>query len=315
MSELTRITPAQEAVLNTFTCERLTADPNNRQRSWEFYSRRGRSLVYKLQEDAWFEDADGLPAAYYVVKNAAGKIALFFSLKCGTLCDPDYVAKVFDKYDRSKELMNALHNKESEEWAYDYLEQLRTASGIIPYPDQMTIVSKYMDASDERRDIKLEKKTEPSRKILRVDEAFPAIELVHFCVNDTLRDEWKRLDLGHGMGEVFFWRFVVPKMLEVHQLIGCEYAYLFAADGSRDGTLINYYENALHFERPTNIGGIKPRYDFLCTFMCKRPFRLSHFRKSCLDASLYDDEDPLGLADYRTDFFEHFNADPTQDWV
>ena len=313
MSDMTRITPAQQRILDSFTCERLTANPLNRRRSREFYSRRGRSLVYKLQEDAWHEDSDGLPAAYYVVKNSEGKIALFFSLKCGTLCDPDYVAKVFEKYDRSKELMAALHNKESDEWAYDYLEQLRTSSGIIPYLDQMAILSKYADASEERRDIKLEKKSEPSRKILRVDEAFPAIELVHFCVNDNLRDEWKRLGLGRGMGEVFFWRFVVPKMLEINKLIGCEYAYLFAADGSRDGTLINYYENALHFERPTNMGGIKPRYDFLCTFMCKRLFRLSQFRKSCLDPSLYDDEDPLGLADYCADFFENFNEVPTMD--
>lgn len=313
MSEMTRITPAQEEILSSFSCERLTATPANRQRSREFYSRRGKSLVWKLQEDAWYEDADGLPAAYYVVKNPRGKIALFFSLKCGTLCDPDYVAKVFEKYDRSKELMDALNNRDSKEWAYDYLEQLRTASGAIPYIDQMGILSKYMDANEERRDIKLEKKSEPSRKILRVDEAFPAIELVHFCVNDNLRDEWEALNLGRGMGEVFFWRFVVPKMLEINKLIGCEYAYLFAADGSRDGTLINYYENALHFERPTNMGGIKPRYDFLCTFMCKRLFKLSQFRRECLDPSLYDNEDPLGLADYCKDFFEHFNEVPTMD--
>ena len=311
MSEMSRITPAQEAVLNTYRCERLTADPLNRRRSRQFYSRKGRSLVYKLQEDAWYEDRDGVPAAYYVVRNAAGEIAMFFSLKCGTLCDPDYVAKVFEKYDRSRDLMDALHNKEGKEWAYDYLEQMRTSSGTIPFVKKMNIVHDYLDASEERQDIKREKKTEPSSKILRVDEAFPAIELVHFCVNDNARDSWDRKLMGRPLGEVMFWRFVVPKMLEINRLISCEYAYLFAADGSVDGSLINYYENALHFERPVNVGGIKPRYDFLCTFMCKRLYRLSEFRKSCLDPSLYDDEDPLGLEDYYNDFFENYNEVPS----
>ena len=101
--------------------------------------------------------------------------------------------------------------------------------------------------------------------------------------------------------------FVLPKMLEINSLVGCEYAYLFAADSSRDNTLIKYYEDVLHFERPTALGGIKPQYDFLCTFMCKRLRRLSTNRKMYLDPALWENEDPKSLEDYRKEFFENFN--------
>jgi branched-chain amino acid transport system substrate-binding protein len=43
----------------------------------------------------------------------------------------------------------------------------------------------------------------------------------------------------------------------------------FAADSTEDRTLINYYENALQFTRPDDIGTTKPFYDFSCVFMCQ----------------------------------------------
>lgn len=311
MSKKTRITPAQEAILDRFVCERLTKDPRNRARINRFLSRKGRSLAEKLWYDAWYEDSEGLPAAYYVVKAPSGEIALYFSLKCGVLCDPHYTEKVAERYDRSKDLMDALFREDGgKEWANAYLEELRSSSGHLFLQAVDDIVSEYREASMDHKLLRKEKKNEPSDKIVRVDVAYPAIELVHFCANDLVREEWKEYGMKRSMGEVLFWRFVVPKMVEVNQLIGCEYAYLFAADISRDGTLISYYENALHFEQPTNIGGIKPSYDFVCTFMCKRLFALSEYRREHLDPELYDDEDPLGLVDYQKDFFENFNLVP-----
>ena len=113
--------------------------------------------------------------------------------------------------------------------------------------------------------------------------------------------------LADAMGETLFWQFVLPKMLEINSLVGCEYAYLFAADSIRDSTLIKYYQEVLHFECPTNLGGIKPQYDFLCTFMSKRLRPLSSNRKMFLDPQLFEDEDTMSLEDYRNAFFENFN--------
>jgi len=313
MANKYRITPAQEAILDRFTCQRLTDERENNLLVWEFFSRRGRSLTEKLKFDAWQEDLEGVPAAYYVIKAPSGRIAMFFSLKCGTLCDPGYVAQVLEDYKRNEEIIRTLQSMRSYEEAMDYIEEIRSTTSFPVEWSPEDIFEEIRDIYQTKRTLKKEKKSEQSEKILRVDVAFPAIELVHFCVNDLVRDEWESLGLGRGLGETMFWKFVLPKMLEVNRLVGCEYAYLFAADSSRDETLINYYENALHFERPTNIGGIKPTYDFLCTFMCKRLFKLSPFRRMYLDPKLYDDEDRLGLVDYQKDFFDNFNMMPTMD--
>lgn len=58
-------------------------------------------------------------------------------------------------------------------------------------------------------------------------------------------------------------------MAQVQKNIGCQYAFLFAADLSEDGSLINYYNVTLHFDQPEHIGANKPYYDFCCRFMCQ----------------------------------------------
>lgn len=312
MSKQSRITKEQRAVLKKFTCERLTAHPENQRLTWSFCCRRNPNLAHTLQGDAWHEDREGLPTVYYVVKNPQGQIAMYFSLKCGVLANYDYVEQVMERYHRNKELMDALDNRE---WAREHAEELRSGYGFISYDEQYHIRTNFREAKEAKKYILGDQKVEPNRKTIRVDEAFPAIELVHFCVNDLARKDWASYNMGHSMGEVMFWHFVVPTMLKINKLIGCEYAYLFAADGTKDGTLINYYETTLHFERLKSIGAIKPQYDFFCVFMGKRLFRISEYRKYTLDPSLYDEEDPLGLDDYRRDFFENFNIIPGDDMV
>ena len=307
MSELTRITPAQEALLQGFTCQRLTDEKDNMHLAWEFLSRRNKGLEEKLKFEAWQEDRESVPAAYYVVKAPSGRIALYFSLKCGTLCDPTYAAKVIQNYNNVQQVLEELGRIGTRDEAIEFLEEVRTG-GMFPMPmSRQELMQHFRDVKQDKKWLKKEKKVDPSDKIVRVDMAFPAVELVHFCVNDRVRDEWKALKLGHSMGETLFWRFVLPKMLEINSLVGCEYAYLFAADSSRDNTLIKYYEDVLHFERPTALGGIKPQYDFLCTFMCKRLRHLSANRRTYLDPKLWENEDPKALEDYRNEFFENFN--------
>ena len=306
MSELTRITPEQEALLQGFTCQRLTENKENLHLAWEFLSCRNRGLEEKLRFEAWVEDMESVPAAYYIIKAPSGRIALYFSLKCGTLCDPTYAARLTQTYNNVRQVLGELEQIGTRQEAVEFLEDVRT-SGMFPMPmSRRELLDYFREVKQDKKWLKKEKKSD-IEKLVRVDMAFPAVELVHFCVNDRVRDEWKSLGLGHAMGETLFWQFVLPKMLQINTLVGCEYAYLFAADSSRDSTLIKYYENVLHFECPTALGGIKPQYDFLCTFMCKRLRPLSRNRKMFLDPQLWQSEDPRSLVDYRDEFFENFN--------
>lgn len=62
---------------------------------------------------------------------------------------------------------------------------------------------------------------------------------------------------------------VIKLVIKSEENAGCQYLFLFAADTSEDGSLINYYDVALKFKKPTEIGTNKPRYDFCCEFMCE----------------------------------------------
>ena len=98
-----------------------------------------------------------------------------------------------------------------------------------------------------------------------------------------MKKKWHSYELGHSMGEVMFWKFIAPKFFEVKKIVGCEYAFLFAADLSEDGTLINYYNVILKFEMQLDMGTNKPCYDFGCDFMCQKISDMQENREKFFD--------------------------------
>lgn len=83
-----------------------------------------------------------------------------------------------------------------------------------------------------------------------------------------------------------FWHFIVPIVIEVRSLVGCEYLFLFAADMSEHHTLQDYYHNQMGFNDEGERATAKPLYDLSCKFM-------------------YQEAD--SLAERRDEFFENFN--------
>jgi len=310
------ITEEQKAILSTYTCERLTADQGNLVKIQKFYSARGHGLVHNLRSFGWEEDLNR-STAYYVIKNEQGQIVMFFSLKCGSLFDPGYVRKFTEEFDETRTIFNNWRLAQSgDEAAQQYMQELRHTLGNQAYFERLkTLTDEYYEKVYMFSDIKADKRHEPNSKIIRVDQSHPAIELVEFCVNDRTKRSWKDLSRSsfdrsrHTMGQVFFWWFIVPKMLEISRLIGCEYAYLFAADRDPDGTLVRYYEDALHFRKLTHLGTIKPYYDMNCFFMGCRIFSVE-------PDMVHPDEDQEachGLDYYCDEFFRHFNLTPGMD--
>lgn len=85
-----------------------------------------------------------------------------------------------------------------------------------------------------------------------------------------------------------FWQFIVPKILDLMEIVGCEYLFLFAADLSEDVDLVNYYVDNLEFIDASEHSAATPMYDFACRFLC---------------------QETSTLQERRTSFFEHFNPD------
>ena len=93
-------------------------------------------------------------------------------------------------------------------------------------------------------------------------------------------------------GVVVFWHFIVPKVLSLMEIVGCQYVFLFAADDSEDEDLVNYYKTWLKFESSQERSAATPVYDLTCKF-------------------LY--QDTCSLKEKRSYFYDHFN--PEEDAV
>ena len=78
----------------------MTSKLENKGLIGEFVSKKANNTLeaYIRNEDkAWAEDLDG-ETRVYLVKDKAGKIALFFSLKCGLLVGENLEEKLSSEY-------------------------------------------------------------------------------------------------------------------------------------------------------------------------------------------------------------------------
>lgn len=277
-----RITEKQQQILNGLRCERLSKDEMNLRLVDSFYNYRNDSIADVLRNEAYEEDESG-KVAYYVVKGENGEILFFFSLKNGMLYDQHLDEKTL-------KLLKQL---------YDYLEQLNADADLTD--DERQVIETVKEKVRSRKGLtkaELERIPKKNAKILEdleqelnknithVGRTYSGVELVHFCANNATDDFWQGLGLPQDRGTVVFWHFIVPIVIEVRSLVGCEYLFLFAADMSEHHTLQDYYHNQMGFNDEGERATAKPLYDLSCKFM-------------------YQEAD--SLAERRDEFFENFN--------
>lgn len=311
------ITQEQKAFLDSFTCERLTANDDNFELIQKFKSERGSGagLVSHLIEHGWEEDSSG-KVAFYLIKNSLGIPCVYFSLKCGALFEPldqeEFLNTLQEELERiNNKISNTslFNNDENKgDLIFKYAAELVRNSGVsieqaVSFLRQL-LSRKKNQLLGSKQNIKntllsfhTDQEKEGTRPILRVHKTMPGVELAQFCSNDEAKDYWKlhknKLKIDHYMGEVLFWHFIVPKIVELQELVGCQYLFLFAADSTRDSTLLNYYEG-LKFVTAEGIGTSKPIYDFGCVFMS---------------------QDADELKKNRDSFYENFNIDENDDVI
>ena len=292
-----RITKEQKKVLKSFKCERVSANAVNEELMQSFISKRGSSLVSYFSRFGMKEDING-STTYYVIKDAQNEIMMFFSLKCGALFDPLLDEnEVKQDFQRLLILLQAIENaqggSENREEAVAILTKYQVGDRISIEDFNNLILRKASRKKDFLSQLFGDKEKEQNDKIFRVQRTHPGVELVHFCTNDNLRDKWKTYNLGHSMGETLFWKFIVPKFFAVQKIVGCEFAFLFAADLSEDGSLVNYYDVSLKFQKRRDVGTNKPFYDFCCEFMCQEINELKNKRKEFFENFNIDAEDEI----------------------
>ena len=282
------IRPEQRRVLKSLVCERLSASPANLSilnKFVQLHREDGVDVLDYAKANGSREDKEGV-LAYYLVKTKSGEGLFFFSLKCGELFAP--LTKGVDSILASGEFDLFVRKiKAALETSVEFValkDELRTI--IVNKRKQMPsavmeVCQKYGAKYDVLKKLKEEESAERNKRILRVFTTNPGVHLVHFCRNKMAGNVWRGLGLGSDrpMGEVLFWLFVAPIFEKLRALVGCEYAFLFAADASEDNSLMKYYAQSLGFCPQKDLGTSKPWYDWTCTFMSLDITKIDALRK------------------------------------
>lgn len=195
-----KLTEEQKQKLQSFHCERLSANEANFDLINDFYNAKNNSLVDTLQNEA-FEDDQNNRIAYYVVKDGDENILFFFSLKCGLLYDE------FIEGDRLKEMQSF----------YAHILQI-CKDETLSEEDVARALHMPVD-SDEFTKVF-------GKNLKNVGKTFPGVEIVHFCANDEHRHVWTDLHIPMKLGSYIFSTFLVPIVQNLTKLVGCEYQIL-----------------------------------------------------------------------------------------
>lgn len=247
----------------TFTCELLTSNDVNKGLVKNFKSKNENDDLqeYLLNEQrAWKDDLDG-ETKVYLIKDAMGNIACYFSLKCGLIVGDDLNEDLSpDERAILEPYIDAKRDKdtEAEKNIYDAINYL--------FPQR----AEYLLEIAMKR---LERKTEAfsigqSDNTINVPMCYSGIELKHLCRNDNyVLSQDINVPVGFGL----FWEKIVPLIEDISRHVGCKYLYLFAADDSEKKNdnevkkLVRYYKNDFKFyECGDGMKFVKPDYDNYC---------------------------------------------------
>lgn len=256
-------TEERRCYFSDFYCEILSSDIQNKEDIKSFVSKKVNNSLedYILNEaKAWKDDLEG-ETRVYLIKDKAGSIACYFSLKCGILCGSDAYEKLPDD---EREIIKL------------YVDARKDKDEIMQSNYYAYIQSEYPDKAEKLIEIAMnryERKTEAiivnqSESTINVPVAYSAIEIVHLCKNEnyTFANE---VDVPHGFG--LFWEVIVPKVISISEKIGCKYLYMFAANDENVGScenlkkLVQHYKNGFKFrECGDGLKLIKPDYNQYC---------------------------------------------------
>ena len=100
---------------------------------------------------------------------------------------------------------------------------------------------------------------------IEVTNSIPAIEMAQFCINDAYKRKKKSWKIPHGnrmynVGAYCFYRYIAPKVIQLAEIAGLKYLYIFCADDGT-GKLKDYYIRELHFEEMDDMACIRSKYD------------------------------------------------------
>ena len=333
------ISKQKKYLSENLVAEHLRKYESNQEDIKEFLqAQNGDAIAQYLNTRAWNDDSNNDTKVFLIRDKKTRKIAFFYALNCGILYkDLNTIKMSFVEKECVEKLIKALRqnntkglNEEEKNATYELLSQ---AYGLfdekIEDSDRASLLISY---AQEQAEIKEEREeavsqTGDSEFVKNVQETYPAIDIKFFCKNANYQPH---IELDFKFGVYVFWEIIVPHILNISELVGCKYVYLFAADRSEspkvDGQVDNpilyskgydidsedeivneeeateenvkklvlYYINNLKFRPVSDYTILKPHFERDCYTLIQDVADLQHKRE--LIWSSHDQDNEMGLS-------------------
>ncbi len=289
---------------------------------------KGEKISSYLINNAWNDDHDRNTKVFLVRDQKAKKIVFFFAINCGILFSELNIGNLnpnekvpFDKYVGAMQRLKApsLSKEEQENANKQISESMGELWEVVQEPDR---VSYLLSLADEKVQLLEEKReafseTAEGDHTQQVQDTFPAIDIKFLGRNKEYKPE---IQLDFKLGVYVFWEMIVPHLLEIAEMVGCKYIYLFAADNTdqtekagdappmwtpdydpyadedENGcareeihTLVNYYINELKFRYVSKYKILKPHYERRCYTLIQEVENLQSNRESVWQSHTTED--------------------------
>lgn len=201
---------------------------------------KGNRISCYLAKEAWNDDQCRNTKVFLVRDKTTRQVVFYYALSCGILyseLNPLNLSPIerpiVEKYIKALKLCHKqdLSPEEQDSANNVYAEVLGEFYEKIGDADRATTL---ISLADEKANIKEEKEealqeTAEGDHIKQVKETFPAIDIKFLCRNAKYCPSIK---LDFKLGVYVFWEIIVPHILEISDMVGCKYVYLFAADNT-----------------------------------------------------------------------------------
>lgn len=258
------LTDEQNAWLHALVCERISADEINDTLRLDFKNDKVESMMDFIgAHDTFTKDATGEIAVYVIKEN--GKIIAFFSLQCGMIYEKiisDEDLKIYEIYKAYKERGEGAV-MDSELRLY---QAAKTMDDAELAHRMMEIETRLNDVTPKKND---DRRSGETGDVTLVHKTVPAIEVVHICRAEDYDGDFYRLFPEQRLGAVLFMAKAVKIILDVKDLVGCKYVYLFAVTDDRDNRLVAHYSEDFGFSVNPGFGVNKSLKASGCLFMAQ----------------------------------------------
>lgn len=240
-----------------------------------------RNIIEIFTSSEYLKDDRNGTLASFVVMSPDDIPLAFFSVRCGELFKETEMNKVragYDAYVALQKLASGL--------VLSAEDQKKSKDCILNAIKLGLSIDDFMIFYNKKKAWKGDDIMDANKGINRVVDAYPAVELKLFGVNEECKTYWKSLGLPDDkkLGECIFWLKIVDVIQSMLNYVGCQYLYLFAADKEPEGQLVQYYRVRLGFESEAGVMANKPSFDWESQFLFQGISSLLHrcaeFRRS-----------------------------------